>query len=130
MLTYVTNDGKTYEEKMAEAISNIPLYTREWTNFNPSDPGMTILETLLGFETLQQDSMSDIPARVKQNLLKLVGFQIRKLVVVIRKNRNCRRQNSRQQKYYEKAAFFHGHTRINRVIISIREINGIVNLLI
>ncbi|MCR5654164.1 MAG: baseplate J/gp47 family protein [Lachnospiraceae bacterium] len=78
MLTYVTNDGKTYEERLLEAISNIPLYTQEWTNFNPSDPGMTILETLLGFETLQQDSMADIPAKVKQNLLKLVGFQIRK----------------------------------------------------
>ena len=49
MLTYVTNDQKTFEERMAEAIADIPLYTDEWTNFNPSDPGMTILETVLGF---------------------------------------------------------------------------------
>ena len=78
MLTYVTNDQKTFEERMAEAIADIPLYTDEWTNFNPSDPGMTILETVLGFGTLQQESMDDIPFRVKQNLLKMVGFRIQK----------------------------------------------------
>ena len=78
MLTYLENDRKTYEERMAEAIADIPLYTSEWTNFNPSDPGITILETLLGFGSLQQESLNDIPFLVKQNLLKLVGFTIRK----------------------------------------------------
>ena len=78
MLTYTGSEGKTFEERMAEAIADIPLYTDEWTNFNPSDPGITILETLLGFGTLQQESMGDIPFRVKQNLLKLVGFEIGK----------------------------------------------------
>ncbi len=78
MLTYVTNDQKTFEMRMAEAIADIPLYTDEWTNFNPSDPGITILETVLGFGSLQQESMDDIPFRVKQNLLKMVGFQIQK----------------------------------------------------
>ncbi|MCR5054144.1 MAG: baseplate J/gp47 family protein [Lachnospiraceae bacterium] len=78
MLTYVSNDGKTYEERMVEAITNIPLYTDEWTNFNPSDPGMTILETLTGFETLQEERMADIPFKVRQNLLKLVGFTVNK----------------------------------------------------
>ena len=78
MLTYIEKGTKTFEEKMGDALSNIPLYTDEWTNYNPSDPAMTILETLVGFETLQQDSMDDIPVRVRQNLLKLVGFQIKK----------------------------------------------------
>lgn len=78
MLAYIETEGKTYEERLAEAITDIPLYTDEWTNFNPSDPAMTILETLLGFATLQQDSMDDIPARVRQNLLKLLGFHIKK----------------------------------------------------
>ena len=78
MLRYVETERKTYEEKMAEAVTNIPIYTDEWTNFNPSDPGMTILETLIGFATLQQDSMDDIPAVVRQKLLKMVGFEIQK----------------------------------------------------
>lgn len=78
MLRYVETEGKTFEEKMAEAVTNIPIYTDEWTNFNPSDPGMTILETLIGFATLQQDSMDEIPALVRQKLLKMVGFEIQK----------------------------------------------------
>lgn len=78
MLKYVETEGKTFEEKMTEAITNIPIYTDEWTNFNPSDPGITILETLIGFATLQQDSMDEIPALVRQKLLKMVGFEIEK----------------------------------------------------
>ena len=78
MLTYISRDGKTFEERFAEALISIPLYTDEWTNFNGSDPGITILETLSGFETLQQDEIDVIPFKVRQNLLKMVGFQIRK----------------------------------------------------
>ncbi len=78
MLIYIENDRKSYEERMEAAIADIPLYTSEWTNFNPSDPGITMLETLLGFATLQQEGMDDIPFKVKQNLLKLVGFNINK----------------------------------------------------
>ncbi len=78
MLRYIETEGNTFEEKMTEAVTNIPIYTDEWTNFNPSDPGITILETLIGFATLQQDSMDDIPAQVRQKLLKMVGFEIQK----------------------------------------------------
>ena len=78
MLTYISSDGKTFEERYAEAITSIPLYTSEWTNFNPSDPGITILETLTGFETLQQNRIDNIPYRVRQNLLRMVGFTVRK----------------------------------------------------
>ncbi len=74
MLTYISKEGKTYEERMAEAITQIPLYTKEWTDFNPSDPGMTILEILTGFETLQQERLLEVPQKVKRNLLGLVGF--------------------------------------------------------
>ena len=37
---------KSYEERMTEAIAQIPLYSDEWTNFNVSGPGITILENL------------------------------------------------------------------------------------
>ncbi len=75
MLTYISNEGKTYEERMNEAVTRIPLYTNDWTDFNPSDPGMTILEILSGFETLQQERLLEVPQKVKRNLLGLVGFQ-------------------------------------------------------
>jgi len=39
-------DNKTFDDLMKEMIASIPKYTKEWTNFNPSDPGITILELL------------------------------------------------------------------------------------
>ena len=74
MLDYFGVPLKSYEERYDEAISRIPLYTADWTNFNPSDPGITILETLTGFETLQQNRFEEIPFAVRRNLLKMVGF--------------------------------------------------------
>ncbi len=78
MLTYISNEGKTYTERFNEALTQIPLYTDDWTNFNPSDPGITILETLTGFETLQQERLLDTSNKVRTNLLKMVGFKIKK----------------------------------------------------
>src|SRR5258708_4480089 len=37
-------DDRTYSDIVAEAMRLIPRYCPEWTNHNPSDPGITILE--------------------------------------------------------------------------------------
>ena len=78
MLEYISSDKKTYDERYEEAISKIPLYTKEWTNYNPSDPGITILEVLTGYETLAQERIDRVPFAVRENLLKMMGFSIRK----------------------------------------------------
>ncbi len=78
MLEYHSPEGKTFIQRYGEALTQIPLYSREWTNFNPSDPAVTILETLCGYETIQQETIEAIPFEVKQNLMKMVGFEIRK----------------------------------------------------
>jgi hypothetical protein len=74
MLKYIWNEGKSYDERYVEAITTIPLYTDEWTDFNPADPGITILENLIGFETLQQEHILEAPPEVKRRLLEMVGF--------------------------------------------------------
>ena len=43
MLNSINLDDKSYEDILTEAISQIPLYSEEWTNFNHSDPGITML---------------------------------------------------------------------------------------
>ncbi len=78
MLDYYSQEGKTFIDRYGEALSQIPLYTKEWTNFNPSDPAVTILETLCGYETVQQEMIFNVPFEVQQNLMKMVGFEIRK----------------------------------------------------
>jgi len=37
-------DDRRYEDLMAEALSLIPAYAPDWTNHNPSDPGVTLVE--------------------------------------------------------------------------------------
>lgn len=75
MLNNRNLDDRTYEDMMKEAIMRIPMYTSEWTNFNPSDPGMTILENLTAFELLQQNRINQITPEIRRKLLKLVGFE-------------------------------------------------------
>ena len=65
---------KTLIELMEENISKIPIYTDEWTNFNPSDPGITILENLAGIQIIQQNRMDEVTDDVKVKLLKLLGY--------------------------------------------------------
>ena len=69
MLVNKNLNDKTYQELISEAIMQIPLYTTEWTNFNPSDPGMTILENLTAFEALQQESIRQVTPQIRQKLL-------------------------------------------------------------
>ena len=53
MLSSINLNDKDYDQFMAEAIAQIPLYSREWTNLNASEPGITILENLSAFSALQ-----------------------------------------------------------------------------
>ena len=66
---------KTYDNLIEEARMQIPLYTKEWTNFNPSDPAVTTLEAFSLFTILQQDSINRIPDIVQEKLFALAGIQ-------------------------------------------------------
>ena len=74
MLKHKLIKEKSYQDRLMEAMLQIPLLTDEWTNYNPSDPGITILENLSIFETLQQDSIQEMPTEVRAALLKMMGF--------------------------------------------------------
>ena len=71
-------EDKTYEELLLEALMQIPFYSEEWTNFQPSDPGITILENLTAFEVLQGSRIHEVTPFVLKMLLRLVGFEARK----------------------------------------------------
>lgn len=66
---------KTHDELMEENLGKIPIYSDEWTNYNPSDPGITILENLSAFQILQQNQMDLVPDEVRAKLLQLLGFK-------------------------------------------------------
>ena len=43
-LSLPTLDDRTYADLVAEAQALIPAFGPDWTNYNPSDPGVTLLE--------------------------------------------------------------------------------------
>ncbi len=43
-ITLPVLDDRNFEQILQEAVRRIPVYTPEWTNFNESDPGITLVE--------------------------------------------------------------------------------------
>ncbi len=64
---------KGFEEYYAEALTSIPLYNNEWTDFNASDPGMTMIENLTAFNVLQQSFLERAVQDCRLNMLEFTG---------------------------------------------------------
>lgn len=96
-------NDKTYEEMISEAVAQIPLYSREWSNYNPSEPGITILENLAAFQALQREEMNTVTEEVRFALLKLVGFTPREgnpARALLLLEKNLPKELPRRQKLY------------------------------
>ena len=66
--------SRTYEERMEDVLRELPIRSSEWTNYNPSDPGVTILENITAFSALQGAEIASLSYRAKMALLKMAGF--------------------------------------------------------
>lgn len=78
MLDSINLNDKSFEQIRDEAIAQIPIYSRDWTNYNGADPGITILENLAAFLALQQSELDEVPEKIRVKLLELAGFTIRR----------------------------------------------------
>ena len=69
-------DTRTYKDLLNEALARIPVHTPEWTNYNESDPGVTLLE-LFAFltESLLYRS-NQIPERNRRKFLSLLNIPL------------------------------------------------------
>lgn len=67
-------DDKTYADIMAEAIRLIPRYCPEWTNHNPADPGMTLLELFAWMSEMTIYRLNKVPDKTYLALLDLIGL--------------------------------------------------------
>lgn len=73
-LTEPTLDSRTYRDILAEALARIPAHNPEWTNFNDSDPGITVLQ-LFAFLTESITYRANlIPERSRLKFLRLLGL--------------------------------------------------------
>ncbi len=69
-------DDRSYQEILNEALARIPVHNPEWTNFNDSDPGVTLVQ-LFAFMTENLLYRSNlIPERNRLKFLTLLGIPL------------------------------------------------------
>jgi hypothetical protein len=65
-----------FEELMKEAKSLIPIYAPEWTNHNPSDPGITLVELFAWLCEMIAYRIDQVPEKNYLRFLNLLGIQL------------------------------------------------------
>jgi hypothetical protein len=66
-------DDRTYAELTAEARALIPSLYPAWTNHNPSDPGIVLVELLAWLTEMLLFQVNEIPAANTEKFLKLLN---------------------------------------------------------
>jgi predicted phage baseplate assembly protein len=69
-------DDRTYADLVAEAKTLIPRYNPEWTNFNESDPGITLLELFAWMTEIMIYRLNQVPEHNYLKFLQLLGIQV------------------------------------------------------
>jgi hypothetical protein len=67
-------DDRSFEDLINEAKSLIPIYNKDWTNHNPSDPGITLLELFAWLCEMVIYRIDQIPEESYRRFLKLIGI--------------------------------------------------------
>ena len=71
-------DDRTYDDLVEEALGMLPRYAPGWTNHNPSDPGITIIELLAYFVELFIYRLNRVSREIRLRFLQLlVGAESR-----------------------------------------------------
>jgi len=68
-------DETNYEELVSNAKNRIAARTDEWTDFNPHDPGITILELLAWLTDTQIYELDQLTEAHRKKYLQLVGIK-------------------------------------------------------
>ena len=66
-------DNQSYDEIIQQAQKQISLLTSQWTNYNPSDPGITLLELFAWYKEVQQYHLNALSQEHELAYLKLLG---------------------------------------------------------
>lgn len=69
-------DDRRWADLVDEGRSLLPLYSPEWTNFNPSDPGITLMEIFAFIAEMDIYQLNRIPDRHKRKFLELIGLRL------------------------------------------------------
>jgi Baseplate J-like protein len=75
-LTIPNLDDRRYQDLLDEALARIPVYTPEWTNFNKSDPGVTLVEIFAFLTESLLYRCNLIPERNRKKFLTLLNIPL------------------------------------------------------
>lgn len=70
-------DDREFKDIVEEAISLIPRYAPDWTNHNPSDPGITLIELAAWMTDLLLYRLNRVPEKNYVAFLNLLGIKLR-----------------------------------------------------
>jgi hypothetical protein len=69
-------DDRRYQQLVDEALARIPIHTPEWTNFNQSDPGVTLVQVFAFLTETLIYRCNQIPERNRLKFLQLLGVPL------------------------------------------------------
>jgi predicted phage baseplate assembly protein len=68
-------DDRRFDNLRSEALERVQRLCPEWTDFNASDPGITLLELFAWFTELMLFRMNQVPDKLHGELLNLVNLK-------------------------------------------------------
>ncbi len=75
-LTAPNLDTRRFADIVAEAKTLIPRYAPEWTNFNESDPGITLVELFAWLTEILTYRLNQVPDLNYIKFLQLIGIEL------------------------------------------------------
>ena len=70
-------DDRKFQDLVDECILRIPRYCPEWTNYNPSDPGITLIELFAWLTDQMLLRFNQVPLRNYITFLELLGIRLK-----------------------------------------------------
>ena len=70
-------DDRTFDDLVAEGIAMIPIHAPEWTNHNPSDPGITLVELLAYVTEILIYRLNRVDRESKLGFLRLLRGEVK-----------------------------------------------------
>ena len=69
-------DDRTFQDLVQECLLRIPRYCPEWTNYNPSDPGITLVELFAWLTDQMLLRFNQVPRRNYVTFLEVLGIRL------------------------------------------------------